>query len=423
MSKSDYSDSTGRVWNYRGSSYSIVTRINGADIEVIEYWGYAGIPYVVNYSTEYVDEGGTVDSLSSADKRNLDQALPKPSTETHYSGETVTINYPVPLTVSKAENEFLLIPKYDVDGEWVFQYYKNNTTGETYYPDEDETFRMPADSVVIKAYWKYYSYADVVYSNNKNLKELNKLLPDTSKDKVVPGETIEIQEPSKKKVTIGDTTYNYVGYKVNGGDLIDDTTSYTIEEDDIVNGKLPITWVWEENQIKVTYRFTPSSLPNKVKNLIGSRSDYPEVEYYVEDYKDVIIPWELDDDDQTITYQGETWYWGGWDKYYAYNEGKDIVFTGTWTREPTLYVSYAFASTKKSDGIKEVLAINHIPDTDIGLKRNEELTLPTVKDVDGWKFLGWTTNPNASKPTYVAAGETVKVTKNTQYTGVWEKQK
>ena len=107
-----------------------------------------------------------------------------------------------------------------------------------------------------------------------------------------------------------------------------------------------------------------------------------------------------------------------------YNDGRDVVFTGTWTTQPTNYVTFSFISTKKSDGLKDVLAENDIPDTIINLnKKGEEITLPDVNDVDGWTFKGWTTNPNASKPKYEEPGTKVNITKTTQYVGVWEKDR
>ena len=94
------------------------------------------------------------------------------------------------------------------------------------------------------------------------------------------------------------------------------------------------------------------------------------------------------------------------------------------TTEPTNYVSFSFVSTRKSDGLKDVLAENDIPETIINLNRKgEEIKLPAVNEVDGWTFKGWTTNPNASKPKYEAPGTKVNITRSTQYVGVWEKNR
>ena len=425
-SKADYADSTGRVWNYRGASYSMLTKVKGADIEVVQYWAYAGLPYMVNYS----NSSDSNVEMSPADTRNLNQALPKPAIETHYPGEIVKIKYPTK-NVAKARNLLIVIPDYDVNGEWVFDHYEvidSNKVGKAaFYPDKDTEFRMPSDAVTLIAHWVFHEYANVKYSNNINNKELNKLLPkpNPTKDYLVPGDELKVQEPSKKSVTINGETYTYTGATINGEKVEDDP--YVVKESDINSATktVDVVWNWSQKQVKVTYQFRPSGLPTNVTKLLGNEGEkYPKVQYYDEDYDGLIVPWELDENDREVRAQGRTWYWGGWDKYYVYNDGSDVVFTGTWTTEPTNYVSFSFVSTRKSDGLKDVLAENDIPETIINLNRKgEEIKLPAVNEVDGWTFKGWTTNPNASKPKYEAPGTKVNITRSTQYVGVWEKNR
>ena len=529
-SKSDYSDPTGRVWNYKGATYQVATTIKGADIEVVEYWGYAGPKYTLTYTSSIEDVDG--EGMSNVDIRNtLLTALPNPRTESHYAGEYVTVKWPTQ-TVSKADTRFLIIPKYDLDGEWMFKYYKNSYSGETYMPGGNEELRMPARSISLVAYWKYYEYAKVHYNNitkNKSVDKtkLDALLPkpNSTKDRVIPGDTITIQEPSKKSITINKVEYKYYGAAVNSTDPKDvvKDKNFDITEDvyNDSNGKIEIYWLWYAKDTKAFYVNNPSGnskldnmLPDpnpeddvyapgdsitisepenktvkigsKVYSYVGATINKPvnskktnliKGNTYtlkpedINNSNEVVVYWNWKDTQNKVYYrfanesslpedvmkqleieeeslanyaesdtvypswspkqtevheEGKTWYWNGWDKYYVINDNNEVTFTGNWTTSPKNYVSYKFVSTRPQDALTDVLKVNSIPETRTNLdKAGQKIKLPsiTVPSNGEWKFVGWTTNPNATKPVYKQPGDEVEIKETTEYVGVWQKIK
>ena len=435
-SKSDYNDDTGRAWNYRGSSYSIATTIKGADIEVVEYWGYAGVPFVLEYSNSYEDVGKTSD-MSAADRRNVDKALPQPKIQTHYAGETFTIDYPTALRVSKAENTLIFIPLYDADGEWVFQYYEDTTTGKKYYPDKDKTFRMPTDSVFLVGHWQYFPYVDTInYKNVLSNAENNKLLPkpakQTGKVKYAPGDTVTIQVPSKDTVTANKKTYIYIGATTvaptsdpEDERLISGNT-FTLEAKDInSNNEIDIYWNWiekPEDKYSVKYEFYTKNgtLPAGIQKL------KPEDEKDM--YSDGTVVTAKDPKDFTYAVDGTTWIWHKWEvngtkQDYSKINGKDVVFRGEWSATKTLTATFRFVSTGQKALDPEVVALlgDDVPYAKINLTADKDFDLPTVPaevKVDGgkWVFKGW----ESKVATVNNEKNTAKTKKNAEIIGNWE---
>ena len=461
-SKSDYSDPTGRVWNYKGATYQVATTIKGADIEVVEYWGYAGPKYTLTYTSSIEDVDG--EGMSNVDIRNtLLTALPNPRTESHYAGEYVTVKWPTQ-TVSKADTRFLIIPKYDLDGEWMFKYYKNSYSGETYMPGGNEELRMPARSISLVAYWKYYEYAKVHYNNitkNKSVDKtkLDALLPkpNSTKDRVIPGDTITIQEPSKKSITINKVEYKYYGAAVNSTDPKDvvKDKNFDITEDvyNDSNGKIEIYWLWYAKDTKAFYVNNPSGnskldnmLPDpnpeddvyapgdsitisepenktvkigsKVYSYVGATINKPvnsKKTNLIKGNTYTLKPEDINNSNEVVVY---------WN--YVINDNNEVTFTGNWTTSPKNYVSYKFVSTRPQDALTDVLKVNSIPETRTNLdKAGQKIKLPsiTVPSNGEWKFVGWTTNPNATKPVYKQPGDEVEIKETTEYVGVWQKIK
>ena len=254
------------------------------------------------------------------------------------------------------------------------------------------------------------------------------------KNGVVPGDTISVIQPKDKSVKVDNTVYTYLGATIktqaaNEKDkrLFTDT-SYTLKKEDL-NGDGSVTviynWKAKEDAIKVHYSFAPlnaadGALPEKVTKLFTKEDvlPYPQTQT-VSMTKDVVVPWELSESDKTQRVAGETWYWQGWDYFYQFNEGEDLYFVGKWSKTKTLVASYEFISSKQSQGLTESI-VSQLPPNNIGLAKGEKFDLPTVSEVDGWTFLGWTTDPAGKKPA-PAMGQT-SIDKNTHYYGIWQKK-
>ncbi len=274
--------------------------------------------------------------------------------------------------------------------------------------------------------WTSWKYSEAKYVNNYSYKELNELSKkanDKDNNKYVPYDTIQILEPETKSVKVksNGTTYKFVEAQINGKKV---SGNYVLQPEDInADNTVTIDWIWTTDKIKVNFKFVADkgSLPSKVTNLLDTKW-YDSVKEIEATDDDVIAPWELAEDDKTVRIAGETWYWLGWDKFYAFNEGKDIVFTGTWSKTKTLVASFEFVSAKKSQGLdsKIIEQVKDIPNL-IDITPKTEFDLHKVKAVDGWEFLGWTKDPNAKEVVYLTNYKDT-IEKNTHYYGVWKKK-
>ena len=237
------------------------------------------------------------------------------------------------------------------------------------------------------------------FENYDNLPEaVRNLLPDADSTRYYAGESVPVRAPKETSKTIGNTTYTFDGWYVNGGKVTGST--YTMGDKDVtfvgkwnsvtVNPKYKLSYVFKSGDDTIT------TLPDVVTRQIPADSEE------LVEKTEVELPHGFEDTADTVN-KG-TWSFDGWYE----DKGLSTKIDGTTYRMPeggkTLYGKWTFTKDKpeiteagytvkyyrqNADGENYTLQ----EDTDSGVAEvGKEKTIEPAED----KYSGYTYNETES---------------------------